>query len=87
MNNVVLRKIVVTTAWQPLSANKLVASVTISTPPTNAGTVLFRTTSEPAHEVPWVSGEFHDFKRVNLAQIEVKGTADGDLVSLVGGTW
>jgi hypothetical protein len=86
MNNVILRKVVVTTAWQPLSPSKLVASVTISTPPTNAATVLFRTKGEPAHEVPWVPGEWHDFKRVNLADIEVKGAAN-DLVSVTGGTW
>lgn len=86
MNNVILRKIVVAPAWQALSLGKLVASVTISTPPTNAATVLFRTKSEPTHEVPWVPGEFHEFRRVNLADIEVKGTAN-DLVSLVGGTW
>ena len=86
MNNVILRKIVVTSSWQPLSENPLVASVTISTPPTNAATVLFRTKNEPAHEVPFVPGEWHDFQRVNLAEIEIKGTAN-DLVTLTGGTW
>ena len=86
MNNVILRKIVVTPTWQPLSESKLVASVTISTPPTNAATVLFRTKGEPTHEVPFVPGEWHDFERINLAEIEIKGTAN-DLVTLTGGTW
>lgn len=86
MNNVIMRKIVVTDQWQPLSATSLVGSVTVSTPPTNVAQVLFRIPSEPAHEVPWVSGEFHELVRVDLSTIEVKGTP-GDLVTVIGGTW
>jgi hypothetical protein len=35
MNNFVMRKVVVTGSYQPLSTVPLVASATISTPPTN----------------------------------------------------
>jgi hypothetical protein len=86
MNNVILRRIDVTGDWQPLSVVRLVGTVTISTPPDNGGAVLFRTTDEPAHEVPWVAGEWHTFHRVDLAGIEVKGSV-GDVISVVGGTW
>ena len=89
MNNAIMRKIDVTDAWQPLSPSKLVATVTISTPPDNAGDVLFRTTDEQAHEVPWVPGEWHDLKSVDLAAIEVKNADAGatNVVTVVGGTW
>lgn len=85
MNNVVMRKIVVMADYQPLSAkSREVASVELSTPPANAGTVFFQ--GDDGSDVPWVPGEWHEFKRVNLAEIKVKGTP-GDLVTVVGGTW
>jgi len=83
-NNIILRKIDVTDQWQKLSAVPLIGSVTISTPPGNQADVLFR--SNEAIEVPWINGEWHQFQRVDLSQIEVKGTA-GDTVTVVGGTW
>jgi hypothetical protein len=86
MNNVIMRKIVLTASWQPLSATSLVGSVTVSTPPTNAATVLFRAAGEPAHELPWVPGQWIDLRKVDLASIEVRGTP-GDLVTVMGGTW
>lgn len=84
MNNVVMRKIVVTDEYQPLADKATVASVEISTPPANAGSVLFR--GDDGSEVPWVPSEWHEFKSVNLAEIKVKGTP-GDLVTVIGGTW
>jgi len=84
MNNVVMRKITVTGDYQPLISGSLVASVTISTPPTNAGNVLFK--GDDGSDVPWVPGEWHEFRSVELATIQVKGTS-GDVVTLVGGTW
>lgn len=86
MNNVIVRKIVLTDEWQPLSPTSLVGSVTVSTPPTNAATVFFRAVGETAHEVPFVAGEWHDFVSVDLASIEVKGTP-GDIVTIIGGSW
>ena len=83
-NNVILRKIDLTEQWQKLSTVPLVGSVTISTAPANAAAVLMR--SSEGIEVPWVAGEWHEFKRIDLSQIEVKGTA-GDVVTVVGGTW
>ena len=84
MHNVVMRKIVVSTEYKPLVAGSLVASVTISTPPTNGGSVLFKCAD--GADVPWVPGEWHELKGVDLAGIQVKGLA-GDVVTLVGGTW
>ncbi len=84
MNNVIMRKIMVTGSYQPLVSDRLVGSVTISTPPTNAGDVFFK--GDDGSDVPWVPGEWHDFQRVNLAEIEIKGTP-GDEVTVVGGTW
>ena len=86
MYNVILRTITVTGAWQPLSVTPLVGSVTLSTPPTNAATVQLRSADDPAHEVALVNGEWHDFKRVELSALQVKGTP-GDKVTLIGGTW
>jgi hypothetical protein len=84
MNNVVMRKINVTGSYQPLAGGKLVASVTISALPTNSGPVYFR--GDDGLDVPWLPGEWHEFRSVNLNGIVVKG-AVGDAVTVVGGTW
>jgi len=84
MNNVLMRKIDVTAEFTALVGERTVASVTISCPPTNAGSVTFK--GDTGDEVPWVPGEWHTFSRINLAEIEVKGTP-GDVVTVVGGTW
>lgn len=84
MNNVIMRKIAVTAGYQPLSDRKLVASVTISCPPTNAAPVYFR--GDDNTDVPWVPGEWHEFWSVNLNEIVIKGTP-GDVVTVIGGTW
>lgn len=85
MNAVIMRKVDVAATYQPLSAKDVAAaSVEISAPPTNAGVVYFR--GSDGADVPWIPGEYHAFKRVNLAEIFVKGTP-GDIVTIVGGTW
>jgi hypothetical protein len=84
MNNVIMRKVVVTGSYSPLAAGSLVGSVTISTPPTNAANVLFKCAD--GSDVPWVPGEWHSFRSIDLSGIQVKGTP-GDIVSVVGGTW
>ena len=84
MHNVVMRKITVTGEYQPLVSSSLVASVTISTPPANGGNVLFK--GDDGSDVPWVAGEWHQFRSIDLAGIEVKGTP-GDVVTVVGGSW
>jgi len=83
-NNVLMRKIEVTASYQPLASEPTVVSVTISAAPTNTGTVYFK--GDDGSDVPWVPGEWHDFERVDLSEIEVKG-APGNTVTLVGGTW
>jgi hypothetical protein len=85
MNNIVMRKIVVTAVYQPLSAKDVeVVSVEVSTPPGNSGPVNFK--GDDGADVPWIAGEFHSFQRVNLADLKVKGTP-GDIVTVVGGSW
>ena len=75
---------VATAGYQPLVAARLVGSVTISCPPGNAGNVTFR--GDDGGEVPWIPGEWHTFRSIDLSAVQVKGTA-GDVVSIVGGTW
>ena len=85
MNNIVMRKIVLTAAYQALTAKDVeVASVEVSTPPGNAGPAYFK--GDDGSDVPWIAGEFHSFQRVNLADLMVKGTP-GDVVTVVGGSW
>jgi len=84
VNNVIMRKVVVTGSYAPLAAGSLVASVSISTPPTNAANVLFK--CPDGADVPWGPGEWHDFRSIDLASIQVKGTP-GDVVTIIGGTW
>ncbi|NBC11286.1 MAG: hypothetical protein GVY24_06045 [Planctomycetes bacterium] len=86
MNNVIMRSVALTTEYQPLSAVKLIGSVTISAPPTNSANVLFENDHSQLPPVPWVPGEWHEFRSVNLAEIVVKGTP-GDFITVVGGTW
>ena len=84
MNNVIMRRIGVTADYQPLSERRMVASATLSCPPTNSGPIHFR--GDDGSDVPWLPGEWHDFWNVNLAGIVVKGTP-GDVVTIIGGTW
>jgi hypothetical protein len=84
MNNVIQRRIVVTGSYQPLSAESVVFSGTISTPPSNAQEVFFL--GDDGSDVLWIAGEWHDFSSVDLAEIKVKGNP-GDVVTVVGGTW
>ena len=84
MNNVIARKITVSTSWQALASEPTVASVTVTAPTYNAGNVLLK--GDTGNEVPLEPGEWHEFMSVDLADIEVKGTAD-DTVTVVGGTW
>lgn len=84
MNNVIMREIAVGAAYAPLVASRTVVSVTISTPPTNAAPVYFR--GDDGSDIPWVPGEWYEFRGVDLSCILVKGTP-GDTVTVVGGTW
>jgi len=84
MNNIVMRKVAVTANYQPLVAERLVASVTILTPPANTGDVSFK--GDDGSDVPWAPGQWHYFKSVDLGQIQIKGSV-GDQVIIVGGTW
>ena len=84
MNNAYMRKIVVTAEYQPLVSERTVLAAEISCPPTNASNVLFK--CGDGSDVPWVPGEWHDFDSIDLAEVQIKGTA-GDVVTVVGGSW
>ncbi|NLF29325.1 MAG: hypothetical protein GX591_00390 [Planctomycetes bacterium] len=84
MNNTIIRLIDVTADYQPLVADRLVATITISCPSDNAGAVIFR--GDDGSDVPWRAGEWHTLHRVDLSAIQIKGTV-GDTVTVVGGTW
>jgi len=84
MNNVIMRKLVLTADYQPLAAEKVVGSFVISAPPSNDDDAVFL--GDEGDDVPWVPGEWHEFNRVNLAEVKAKGTP-GDIVTVVGGTW
>ena len=84
MNNVFMRKVDVTEEYTPLVSEQIVLTVTISAPPTNAANVFFK--GEDGSDVPWTSGEWHQFSSINLAELQVKGTL-GDVITIIGGTW
>jgi len=85
MNNVIMRKIIVTSEYQPLSSKKgEVASVEISASPNNTGVVFFR--GDDGSDVSWLPGEYHSLNRVNISELFLKGTP-GDVVTIIGGTW
>ena len=84
MNNTIMRTITVTADYQPLASQRLVGSVTISCPPGNAGPVIFK--GDDGSEVPWIAGEWHSFRSIDLSAVLVKGMP-GDTISIVGGTW
>ncbi len=84
MNNVIMRKLVLTADFQPLAPGSVVGSFTISATPNNASDAVFL--GDEGADVPWVPGEWHTFASVDLAEIQVKGTP-GDVVTVIGGTW
>jgi hypothetical protein len=84
MHNVVQRRISLTPAWQPLSALPLIASVDVSCLPQNVGMVWFQ--GDDGSEVPWLPGEWHQFQRIDLGSLRVRGSV-GDALTVIGGTW
>ena len=84
MNNVIMRTVAVTSGYRPLVSGRLVATVTISCPPTNVGNVIFE--GDDGAEVAWIPGQWDTFQSIDLASIRVKGNS-GDVVTIVGGTW
>jgi len=83
MNGTYMRKITVAAAYAALAAGPTVVTVTISCPPGNAGVVYFL--GDDGSDVPWIPGEWHVLKNVDLQQIQIKGTV-GDTVTIVGDT-
>lgn len=84
MNNIVMRKVVLTSEYQRVSAQSVTASVTVTCPPTNQGEAMFK--GDDGGDVPWSPGEFHALRGIDLSNLQVKGTP-GDIVTVVGGAW
>jgi len=85
MNNVVFRAITLTNDYQPLTSRPSeVLTVTVHIPSGNKKDAVFL--GEGATEVSWEKGTQFELRKVNLAEIQVKGKP-GDQVILVGGTW
>jgi len=83
-NNAIFRKLDLTPSYQPLSADDTVGSVVISAPPSNAGTAFFK--GDTGDDVNLCPGEWHQFFRVQLRSIYIKGMV-GDIVTIIGGSW
>lgn len=83
-NNIVQRRITVTAEYVALSAEPLVVTCEISCEPGNVGVVNFL--GDDASDVPWRPGEWFRFERIDLADIQIKGTV-GDHVTVVGWSW
>ncbi len=84
MNNAIARKIDVTTDYQPLDSEQMVATVTVSAPPANIADIFLL--GDTDDDVPIAPGEWHTFYSVDIESVQVKGTA-GDIVTVIGGTW
>ena len=84
MNNIIMFKVVLSEEYQPLVESRLVGTVDVSAPPSNVGPVSFLGMN--GEDVFWIAGEWHSLVRVNLSEIQVKGTP-GDIVTVIGGTW
>ena len=83
-NSIIMRTVEVTDEYAPLSPDALVGTVTVSSPPTNSGSVYFK--AGESGETWFIPGEYHQFVRVPIHTIFVKGTA-GDVITVIGGTW
>ena len=84
MNSILMRKVTVTAEYQALATGRTVVTVVVSCLPSNAGNVVFE--GDGGQEVPWIPGEWHELRSVDLSSIRLKGT-EGDVVTIVGGTW
>lgn len=84
MNQIIARKYDLTTSYQLLASDRTIATVTLSAPPTNAGIAYIL--GDTGQDIPLIPGEWHILKKVDLAAIQVKGTA-GDIITINGGTW
>ncbi len=84
-NNLILRRVVATPEFRPLSATTLIGTVDISTPPFNSGPVFLK--GDDGGEVEMVPGEAHQLVRVDLRDIWVRGDEKGQVVTVIGGSW
>jgi len=85
MNNVVFRIITLSNQYQPLTSRPSeILSVTVQMPVRNKQDASFQ--GEGGAAVPFQKGTCFELKKVNLAEIKVKGRP-GDKIVLVGGTW
>jgi hypothetical protein len=83
-NGIIMRTVEVTDEYAPLSPVPLIGTVNISALPTNSGPVFFKAGEN--EEAWFMPGEYHQFIRIPIHSISIKGTA-GDMVTIIGGTW
>lgn len=84
--NIIMRTVTLTASYQPVLAadDKWAQSAftgVLSCPPSNTGSTTFKTADDA--ESVWIPSEWHNFTRVSLANLEVKGTV-GDKVFVIG---
>ena len=77
-----LRLVTLTSEYQALSTDSCVASVCLSALPTNSGPVYLE---GEGGDVPIQANEWHEFARVDLRDLRVKGTP-GDQLTVIGTT-
>jgi hypothetical protein len=81
MNSRIIRTVTVTANYVALAAGRTAFTGEIGCPPANAGVV--NMLGDGGADVPWIAGEWHSFRNVDLATFQIKGTA-GDKVTING---
>lgn len=84
MNNVVARKVELSSVYSAPAVKRFVATVTISVPPTNVNPVYML--GDGGKDILLLPGEWHTFKQIDLSKIFFKGTP-GEIITVIGGTW
>ncbi len=84
MNNTIIRNVSVTGTYAPVTSQRTVATVTVTSAISNGSAVYLK--GDTGDDVAIWPGEWHIFKSINLAELKVKGTS-GDVVTVIGGTW
>lgn len=73
--NVIQHAVTISTEWQALAAKRQIMDATLSTAADNQGGVLVRLNEDDATIAAWFPGVTNQLMGVDLATIEVKGTA------------
>ncbi len=82
MREIFMKSYTLSANWQKLALSRTIVSATFVTSPTNAGLMQIRV--DGGTEANWPKGVASAFQGIDIARIEVKGTANDSL--LVAGT-